>query len=188
MKFFCGLLAAVLAFPCLAQPPAEASETFLRSLPAGYEVERELADEKTVTTRMLPSGQNASDWTELVTTHVFLGRKGADPERFQLAMAAAWLGICTDGTAARVERGTENGYAFSIWSQTCPLNPVTGRPESTWSKAIEGNDSFYLVQKSFRFEPSDAQVRESIEYFRSVIVCDPRLPERQCPPAAQAQR
>lgn len=185
MRFSCGLLAAALASPCLAQTTVE---TLQRNLPAGYQVEREFADEKTITTRMLPDGQTGNDWTELVTTHVFVGRKGADPERFQLAMAAAWLGICTEGTAARVERGRENGYAFSIWSQTCPLNPITGKPESTWTKAIEGNDSFYLVQKSFRFEPSDAQVRESIEYFRSVTVCDPRLPERPCPAAPQAGR
>lgn len=185
MRFSPGLLAAALASPCFAQT---AAETLLRAPPAGYEVERELADDNTVTTRMLPSGQNASDWTELVTTHIFLGRKGADPERFQLAMAAAWLGLCPDGTAARAMRGRENGYAFSIWSQTCPLNPVTGKPESTWTKAIEGNDSFYLVQKSFRFEPSDAQVRESIEYFRSVRVCDPRLPARRCPAVPQDTR
>ena len=187
MKFPCGLLAAALAWtaPCLAQSPAE---TLLRNLPAGYEVEQEHADGKTVMTRMLPSGQRGNDWTELVATHVFQGRKGMDPERFQLAMAAAWLELCADGTAARVMQGEENGYAFSLWSQTCPRNPATGRHESTWTKAIAGNDSFYLAQKSFRFEPSDAQVRESIEYFRSVTVCDPRLPDRQCPPAAQAQR
>lgn len=186
MKFPCGLFAAALAWtaPGFAQTPAE---TLLRHVPAGYELETEQADGGTVTTRMLPSGQNGNDWTELVTTHAFLGRK-ASAERFQIAMATAWLELCRDGTAARVAQGTENGYAFSIWSQSCPRNPATGRPESTWTKAIEGNDGFYLVQKSFRFEPTEAQVRDSIEYFRSVTVCDPRLPDRPCPPAAQARR
>lgn len=185
MKFPCGLLAAVLAAPCLAQAPAE---TLLRGLPAGYRIEREQASGDTLTSRMLPEGQTEDDWTELVTTHVFVGRKGTDPERFQLAMAVAWLGICEDGTAARVMHGRENGYAFSLWSQTCPHNPATGRPEATWTKAIEGNDSFYLVQKSFRADPTDAQVSAALAYFGAVTVCDPRLPDRQCPAPPAAQR
>ncbi len=179
-------LALVLALPAAAAE--QEAETLTRAVPAGYHVEQEHSDGTTATTRMLPLGQSGNEWSELVTFHVFAGRKVASAERFQLAMAAAWLELCRDGTAARVMQGTENGYAFSIWSQSCPHNPSTGQPESTWTKAIEGNEGFYLVQKSFRFEPSDAQVRESLDYLSSVTVCDPRLPDRQCPAAPQAAR
>lgn len=179
-------LAVVLALPAVAA--AQDAEMLMRSMPAGYHVEHEHSDGTTATTRMLPQGQSGNEWSELVTFHVFAGRKAASPERFQLALAAAWLELCHGGTAARVAQGKENGYTFSIWSQSCPLNPATGRPESTWTKAIEGNEGFYLVQKSFRFEPNDVQVRESIEYLGSVTVCDPRLPDRPCPAAAQARR
>lgn len=186
MKASSGMLALAIAVPAavLAQP---GTEMLTRNVPTGYHVEREENGGDSMTTMMLPHGQAGNEWTELVTTHAFLGRK-TSAERFQLAMAAAWLELCRDGTAARVTQGTENGYAFSIWSQSCPHNPATGRPESSWTKAIEGNDGFYLVQKSFRFEPSDAQVLESIEYLGSVTVCDPRLPDRQCPAAPQARR
>jgi len=186
MKASSSMFALALVVPAVpfAQP---GGETLTPRLPAGYHLEREENRSDSVMKRMLPRGQNGDDWTELVTTHAFLGRT-ASSERFQIAMASAWLELCRDGAVARVTQGTENGYAFSIWSQSCPLNPVTGQPESTWTKAIEGNDGFYLVQKSFRFEPSDAQVQESIAYLGSVTLCDPRLPDRPCPTAPQARR
>ena len=62
---------------------------------------------------------------------------------------------------------------------TCPTNKQTGKPEWTWFKAIQGNDSFYVVQKAFRFEPSQEQVVEWTKYLRRVSVCDSR--RNSCP-------
>ena len=38
-----------------------------------------------------------------------------------------------------------------MWRMTCPLNRQTAKPEMTWFKAISGTDSFYVVQKAFKF-------------------------------------
>ncbi len=51
----------------------------------------------------------------------------------------------------------------------------------TWFKAIAGNDSFYVVQKAFKFEPSPEQLTQWLGYLNKVSVCDTRLPERQVP-------
>jgi hypothetical protein len=40
-----------------------------------------------------------------------------------------------------------------------PKNRESGKPEITWFKAVQGNNSFYLVQKAFRFEPSKSGPR-----------------------------
>jgi hypothetical protein len=61
------------------------------------------------------------------------------------------------------------------------LNQATGKPEKTWFKAIKGNDSFYVVQKAFKFDPSKEQIAQWMQYFRSVAVCDTRLADRPCP-------
>ena len=53
--------------------------------------------------------------------------------------------------------------------------------EISWFKAVQGNDSFYLVQKAFRFVPSKAQIARWVGYLKAVHVCDSRLPERACP-------
>ena len=67
---------------------------------------------------------------------------------------------------------------------SCPKNPGTGKPEITWFKAVQGNDSFYLVQKAFKFEPSKEQVTRWMGYLRKVSVCDSRIADRVCPKAA----
>jgi hypothetical protein len=44
-----------------------------------------------------------------------------------------------------------------------------------------GNDSFYIVQKAFRFEPAQEQISHWLQYLQTVNVCDTRLPDRACP-------
>jgi hypothetical protein len=62
-------------------------------------------------------------------------------------------------------------------------NPASGigSPEITWFKAVQGNDSFYLVQKAFKFEPSKEQITRWMGYLRKVSVCDSRIADRACP-------
>lgn len=62
--------------------------------------------------------------------------------------------------------------------------PGYRKPEITWFKAVEGNDSFYLVQKAFKFEPSQDQITRWMGYLRKVSVCDSRIADRACPRTA----
>jgi hypothetical protein len=180
MKLFSLLFSAMLVLPsvCLADLT---DENLLQNLPVGYKVGFQGKQGNIVISEMVPQAETVKNWTEMVTTQIFLGQKNATPEQFQAFMAKGWLAACKEGGVAPITKGEENGYAFSIWLQTCPLNQATGKPEKTWFKAIKGNDSFYVVQKAFRFDPSDEQVVQWMKYFRSVIVCDSRLPDRQCP-------
>lgn len=180
MKLSCLLLPLSLAFPsmCLAELT---DENLLQNLPNGYKVDFQSKQRNMVMTEWVPHTETVKNWTEMVTTQIFLGMKNASPEQYQALMAKSWLAACKGGEVAPIAKGVENGYAFSIWVQTCPLNQLTGKPENTWFKAIKGNDSFYLVQKAFRFDPSKDQITQWMQYFRSVIVCDTRLADRPCP-------
>jgi hypothetical protein len=66
------------------------------------------------------------------------------------------------------------------WLQKCPVNKQTGKPELTWMKAMQGKDSFYLVQKAYKFEPSAEQMTKWGGFLDSVRVCDTRLRDRPC--------
>ena len=68
-----------------------------------------------------------------------------------------------------------------MWLLSCPKNPGTGKPEITWFKALQGSDSFYMVQKAFKFAPSQEQISRWMGYLKSVMVCDSRRPESPCP-------
>jgi hypothetical protein len=67
----------------------------------------------------------------------------------------------------------------------CPRNAQTGKPEITWFKALQGNDSFYVVQKAFKFDPPKEQIVQWTLWLKGVALCDTRLPERACPPGIQ---
>lgn len=180
MKLFVLLLSAFMAVPsvCFAQLK---DENLLQNLPSGYKVDFQTRQGNMLITEMVPQAETVKNWTEMVTTQVFLGLKNATTEKFQEFMTKSWLASCKDSSVAHITKGEENGYPFSIWLQACPLNQASGKPEMTWFKAIKGNDSFYVVQKAFRFEPSNEQVVQWMKYFHSVTVCDSRLPDRPCP-------
>lgn len=180
MKLSLLLFSIFIASPILCSAKV-ADENLIQNFPIGYKVGFQAKQGNMLITEMVPKSETVNNWTEMVTTQIFLGMKNATPEQFQAVMAKQWLAACNDGNVMPITKGEENGYQFSIWIQTCPLNKSTGNPEKTWFKAIKGNDSFYVVQKAFRFDPSNEQVVQWMKYFRSIMVCDSRLPDRPCP-------
>lgn len=176
-RFFVALLWAVPTYS-LADLK---DENLLQNLPTGYKVDFQTKQGNMIMTEMVPQSESVKNWSEMITTQIFLGLKNATPENFQAYMQKTWGDSCKGAEVASVTKGEENGYPFSIWIQSCPLNQSTGKPEKTWFKAIKGNDSFYVVQKAFKFDPSNEQVTQWMKYFRSVMVCDTRLTDRPCP-------
>lgn len=174
------LLVFLLALPSVCHADLS-NENLLQNLPSGYKVDFQGKQGNIVMTEMVPQAETVNNWTEMVTTQIFLGMKNATPEQFQAFMTKSWLAACKDGNVTPIKKGAENGYDFSLWLQTCPLNPSSGKPENTWFKAIKGNDSFYVVQKAFKFEPSKEQITQWMQFLRSITVCDTRLADRPCP-------
>jgi hypothetical protein len=171
-------LMAVLPFTAQAQ---FVNENLLHGLPAGYKIDFEARKGNMVMTEMVPQAESVKNWTEMLTSQIFLGLKTATPAAMQARMQQTWAASCQGAQFANVASGQENGYPFAVWIQDCPLNATTGKPERTWFKAIQGNDSFYLVQRAYKFSPSNEQVTAAMQHLRDVKVCDSRLPDRPCP-------
>lgn len=176
----CLALLLSLLFPAAARPELK-GENLLQSVPSGYKVGFQEKNGKMFMTEMVPQGESVEAWTEMVTTQVFLGEKRLTPQGMEAAMKKSWQAACPDSQVFSLSNGTENGYSYTLWLSACPKNPATGRPELTWIKAIKGNDSFYMVQKAFKFEPDKAQIERWMRYLRTVTVCDTRLDDRPCP-------
>lgn len=174
------MMAALVAF---ASAPASAqlvNENLLVTMPDGYKVDYQNKTKQGVISEMVPKAENVNAWTEMVTVQVFFGLK-VTPEEFRGRIEKLWGDSCPGSTFKSVASGAVNGYPSLTWLQTCPRNKTTGKPEITWMKAIRGNDSFYVVQKAFKFTPSDAQVTTWTQYLAGVSVCDSRRPDRACP-------
>lgn len=154
-------------------------ENLLQTLPDGYKIGFQDRQNNMLITEMVPQAETVQNWTEMVTTQVFLGLK-VTPQQFKASIDQGVKAACPGAESVHVTQVEENGYPVSIWMQVCPLNPATGKPEYTWFKAIQGNDSFYVVQKAFRYAPSEEEVVHWMKYFRGVSACDTRLPASPC--------
>ena len=156
-------------------------ENLLQGMPAGYKIGFQERQGPIILTEMVPESESVEEWTEMVTSQLFIGLKSVSPEAFRAESRKKWLEACKDGNFAEIASGEENGYPMALWMLSCPHSKAPGRPEITWFKAIRGQDAFYVVQKSFRFEPSNEQVQQSMRYLRQISVCDTRIPQRACP-------
>lgn len=183
-----ALIAAGLLFG-LATASAQTSSTNNQSLtdenllvavPDGFKIDFQQRNGDMLISEAVPVAQSVRDWTEMVTVQIFYDLK-VTPEQLKARIDKEGPAACADIESNRVAQGDENGYAYMVWLQSCPLNKATGKPEITWFKAIAGNDSTYVVQLAFKAWPSKEQITSWMQYLGSVSVCDSRLPERACP-------
>jgi len=156
------------------------NENLLAGLPDGFKIGYQAEQGNETITEMVAENETVEDWTTMVTVLVYLGEKNTTPQHAQETMTNRWFGACENSESYPVADGVENGYNFVLWMLYCPLNPSTQKVEFTYMKAIQGNDSFYLVQVAFRHKPSEDEITQWMNYLRDVKVCDSRIPERAC--------
>ena len=113
----------------------------------------------------------------MMTIQIFYGLK-ASPEQFMAKTEQVASKACRDSSIGLLRRGQENGYNFTLFLQDCPR--ATRKLEITLFKAIEGNDSFYVVRFAAKFEPSKEKVAGWMQTMAGIVVCDTRLPDRAC--------
>lgn len=157
------------------------NENLLAELPSGFKVDYQAEQGNQTITEMVPEGESVEDWTTMVTVQVYLGETNIAPIQAQETLTNDWFNACENSASYPVADGAENGYNFILWQLFCPLNPSTQKVEYTFMKAMQGNDSFYLVQVAFRHEPSDDEITQWMGYLKEVKVCDSRIPEQACP-------
>jgi hypothetical protein len=156
------------------------NETLLVELPTGYQIGFQDQKGNMRMSEMVPASETVDDTSEMVTVQIFSELK-TPPAPFRDNIQKGWLAACKDGGAHAVSDARENGYATLTWVLSCPRNPSTGKPEITWFKAVRGNDSFYAVQKAFRFMPAQEQMTGALAYLNMVKVCDTRRKDSPCP-------
>lgn len=173
-------LAAVLSFATAPSHAQLKGENLLVALPQGFKVGFQDSRNGMNMQEWVPANETVQNWTEMVTVQVFLKRADLDPVQFLSTMAQQWAGACKGSTATPAATGMANGYISATTLLRCPLLASSGKPETTMIKAIEGSDSFYVVQRAARSVPSEAQLARTKAYLETVSVCDSRLPAHPC--------
>jgi hypothetical protein len=179
MRQLISIIAAVLFFSTPASAQLQ-NENLLVTMPDGYKVGFRDRNGQRLISEMVPSGESVENWTEMLTVQIFYDMKST-PEQFRQRMTKLWADKCKGAQSNPVGQGNERGYPVAVWIQICPKNPDTGKTEFTILKAIGGKDSFYVVQKAFRFKPDKAQIQQWSRFLRDVYVCDTRVAGRACP-------
>ena len=132
-------------------------------------------------TEYVPHGENVEAWTEMITAQIFLGLK-VDPAPFLQTVGGGFGKSCPGfSSPQRIITGQANGYVVSMLVVKCPLNPATGKPETTLFRVIKGKDALYSVQHAWRSVATDKEVGDAVFAMRSVTVCDTRDASHPCP-------
>ncbi|MEH2478269.1 hypothetical protein V1282_001626 [Nitrobacteraceae bacterium AZCC 2146] len=172
-------LTAALAFSAPAH--ALQAENLLVTKPKAYKVGFQKKSAKEMMSEWVPDGESVNDWTEMVTVQIFFNLRDVTPAQYRARMEKLWGDACPGSQVRNVNQGAESLYPTMTWALRCPANPKTGKPEYTWMKAVQGRDSFYLVQKAYKFGPTAEQVASWARFLDDVRVCDTRVPAQSCP-------
>ena len=69
-------------------------ENLLQDFPSDYKIDFQTRQGNLLMQEMVPKGESAKDWTEMITTQIFLNDKRLMPEGFQKAMTQMWKSSC----------------------------------------------------------------------------------------------
>jgi hypothetical protein len=86
---------------------------------------------------------------------------------------------CESFESIDLEGIPNKNYKSQLWRTVC-VNGANFKAQIL-QLAIRGKDSMYHLQKIWRGSTSDAEIKEWIENFRRVYVCDTREKNKQCP-------
>jgi hypothetical protein len=176
-----AMLLAVLALSTPAFAQQMKGENLLLSVPDGYVAGFTDGDGKARIAEFVPKGQSVKNWREMLTLHIFFGGIDAAPTQYAKQFVARYSDNCGEGTGRIIRQGRERGYRFTFFAAICGLNPKTGKPEWVLAKAMEGHDSFYLIQKAWKYTPSEDEINKWSRYLGGVNLCDSRRKKAPCP-------
>ena len=89
--------------------------------------------------------------------------------------------FCDEGRGLEISSGEEYGYSYNYFMTICGKNPNTKKPEYTMIKVISGKDALYLIQKAWRYEPTNSQIQDWSKLVSKVFLCDSRNKNAPCP-------
>lgn len=175
-----GLILSLGVLVAAAPALALDNENVLLKLPKGYKVGFSNKTDKEKITEMVPEAQSVENWTEMVKVQTLYDTRDVTPLQYRARIEKLWTESCPGAVFTKVKDGTENLYPMTAWTQSCPLNKTTGKPEFIWIKGVQGRESFHFVQKAFKFEPSPKQIKAVTALLDDARVCDTRVPGQRC--------
>ena len=128
--------------------------------------------------------RDPNDWTETLRQEAYLTTAGMpSAERVYELRSAGDAENCPNYSSEVLEQEPENGYSMIVWRQSC--QPSEDATFSSLHKVVLGDDGLYVLNKIWKYEPSNRIWRRWENYFEDVYVCAPDRPEHRCRPLPQ---
>jgi hypothetical protein len=156
-------------------------ETLVATIPAGFKMGSQTDQDRVTTLEWVRDTESPQNWTERVSVRIDRRPNALTPPQVLQGVGKKWLTTCKGSVVNQISDGQANGYPVSMLLVHCPLNAASGKPEIAVVRVIGGRDALYSIQKTFRFEPSNAQLGQIMKYLNSVNVCDTQQADHPCP-------
>jgi hypothetical protein len=176
-----AILAAIIVGASAAGPLEDVN--VLLKIPNGYKVGFEDTSDMGSILELVPEGETIAQWSEMLTVQILRNKKGLTLSEYREGIEKLWALICPGSSSETVEQGFEKLHPTLIWSQACPFNRKTGKPEMTWFKVLIRNGNFVVVQKAYKFKPSIQEIAHWNAFLRETEICDPGSTTQVCKPA-----
>ncbi|RXJ88961.1 hypothetical protein CRV01_10085 [Arcobacter sp. CECT 8983] len=150
-------------------------ENLLQSFPKNYKLAYKKIQNGTSFYEFIPKSEELKNWTEMITTNIYHRNLRYSVDEYVEEMKKAWSKSCKDTSFKDIDESFENGYKTKTVMMSCKVSKITKKEETMYLKAIKGADSFYTVQKAFTGKTNKEQENKSVEYLKTVKVCDSRL-------------
>jgi hypothetical protein len=182
MRWLLGVVAALTI--AAAPAPGLDGETLLEAMPKDFILGFQTTNGPMVMQEMVPRGETVDAWSRMITTQIFHNLGNRLPGGMLARLARSMAVACRGTISLDADDGMTNGYPVSTIETRCPRNPQTGKPETTFFRAIGGSDSLYIIQYAFRSVPDPRGIALARAHLDAVTACDTRGTDHPCPDMA----
>lgn len=139
----------------------------------------------------VPEDQSVEQWTDMITVMVFPRPSGFTLDAFFQNMSEGFVEGCEVEALVRDPKRFPDGtYPAGTQAAFCGKTIRFGQGEALIYKAILGAKALYVVQRAWRFPPSDQSrylpitedmLVSAIERLETVHLCDSEIASERCP-------
>jgi hypothetical protein len=190
MRFLALLGLLGLSVDAFAQQGGGVEQLFMLP-PPGWSVVSHDVKNNVEFSALLPPGQSATDWTEMITVELIGGKPNMDVQTTLNGRLELIHQGCDDVGAGPPQLAVENGYDTGVRAFACPKSKKYGKGELSLYKVIIGRSRTYVISRAWSGEPYEKNkvpvpaktTEEWLAFMSKVIVCDSGDRIHPCPPA-----
>lgn len=116
-------------------------------------------------------GETVKDWTRMLTVQTLPWRMGLTPTGVLRMVANGMEAACGGATSSPIDAATLDGRDGATIRVDCPRNPQTGKAETMFARAVQGDRSITMVQAAVRRAPGAEDVAWATQVLSSLTFC-----------------